>query len=615
MCGIVGYVGKREARAVVLDGLGTLEYRGYDSAGIACVDARFSALQVVKSVGPLVQLREKVGTSLAASVVGVGHTRWATHGVASELNAHPHLNADDTIAVVHNGIIENFAEQKARLEKLGIQFRSDTDTEVIAHLFGVLLAESNDIRVALHALSQQLRGAFACVILARQFPEKLFFLRCRSPLCVGHGDGEYLVASDVAALGHVASSVLFLPDESYGWIDTQRTELFSFSNTPLPMQFQPIAAGWGAASRGQFEHFMLKEMFEQKRVIYDTVSYCRQLSDEAWRRSGFARRLDGAGPKRVRFIACGTSANAAEVASYAFAQVCGLETRVDLASEFRTRPFFSDGQEIICFLSQSGETADTLEAMRMVKAAGVATAAIVNVPASSMVREADGVLLTQAQREVAVASTKSFTAQVALLFWVAHKMAFESGKISEQQLRHAESELLIAAEVLDDAMRQNEQKLVSSMVPRYGALKQFIFLGRQVSYPFAREAALKLKEIVYAFVDCYPAGELKHGPLALVDSSVPVFLFSLLDDVVYSKLVFNAHEVKARSGHLVVFAFEGQEELLRLADEAFVLPKVHPLLAPLAMTGLMQLFVYHAARTLGRPIDKPRNLAKSVTVE
>lgn len=614
MCGIVGYIGKRQAQAIVLSGLRRLEYRGYDSAGFACIEETTGKLCWTKAAGPLSKLEERLVQDSFKGHIGMGHTRWATHGVPTEVNAHPHFNPDKTIAVIHNGIVENFAEQKKRLQALGYSFYSDTDTEVIACLFDELLKSGLDARTALFRLARTIEGAFACVLIAEQFPNELFLLRKRSPLCIGFGDGENFVASDPAAFCDQISQVLFMPDATCALVSATDVALFDFAGNPVSGTPQPFDLRWCDVAQGNFAHFMLKEMFEQKRVIQDTVSYCKNITDAEWKRSGFSIR-SGYEPEQLHFVACGTSAHAAEIAACFFEDRCLIPTAVSLASEFRYQRFFPCIGDVYCFLSQSGETADTLEALRLVRAYGMHTTSIVNVPMSSMVRETDGVLFTQAQREVAVASTKSFTAQLALLFWIAHKVALEQGHISPEALAHAENELLVVAEVLEDTMRRYEAALETTIAKRYAAYEKFIFLGRSLSYPFAQEAALKLKEIAYLFVDCYPAGELKHGPIALVEPSVPVFIFSLLDDTVYPKLVSNAQEVKARSGHLVVFCCEGQDELIALADEVFIFPRVHPLLVPLAMTGVMQLFVYHVARVLGRPIDKPRNLAKSVTVE
>ncbi|MBN2267086.1 MAG: glutamine--fructose-6-phosphate transaminase (isomerizing) [Candidatus Babeliaceae bacterium] len=613
MCGIVGYLGRGSARNAVLEGLRQLEYRGYDSAGFVCFCHQTSRLRWVKAVGPFSELERRCQTDPFDGVVGIGHTRWATHGAATEENAHPHFNTEKSIAVVHNGIIENFSEHRYRLSAGGCSFSSETDTEVIAHLFGEALSRyPGDLNKALRLLASQLEGAFACVLMSSYFPDKLFLLRRRSPLCVGVGEDAFFVASDPLAFAEKTARVVFLPDESCAVVSVREgLSIFSPNGTVFDVPEQRISSTWHEVARGGFDHFMLKEIYEQKKVVQDTVSYCRSLTKEEWDNGGFAR----SDVERICAIGCGTSAYAASVAAYFFEEIAHLSMSVSLASEFRYKTFFGCQADLFCFLSQSGETADTLEALRLVQKKGFSATALVNVPTSSMVREADGVLLTQARREVAVASTKSFTAQVALLYWVAHRMAVHRGLLDRKMLLRAEDDLLLAAEVLEEAMIRYEPEIALRLSSYYAAYEKFIFLGRGQGFAFAGEAALKYKEIVYAFVDCYPAGELKHGPIALIDERTPVCIFSTLDSVVYRKLLVNAQEVKARGGHLLVFCFAEQEELLSLADEAFVFPRVAPLLASIAMVGVMQLLVYHCAVKLNRPVDKPRNLAKSVTVE
>lgn len=614
MCSVVGYVGDKSSRAYVVEGLERLEYRGYDSAGFVCFDKKNGQLQYLKTTGGVENLVAKMDKMAIDGTIGLGHTRWATHGTSTELNAHPHFNADTTISVVHNGIIENYADLKEHFQGAGHLFYSDTDTEVIAHVLEDTYGITQALCPMVVATVHQLKGAYAFVALLQQYPDTLIAVRKSSPLCIGIGNGEMFVASDALAFADHTQQVLFLPDESFALVRKEGIELYDFSGKKLHQTIQTIDFCVDRCSKDDFEHYMLKEMYEQKRVIHDTVTYCRTMSQDTWSRCG----LDGnviSDLKQCTFLACGTSAHAAEIATFFFEQIALVRADVALSSEFRHRHFFVDEHALYCGVSQSGETADTLEALRMIHTTVLPTLAITNVPSSTMVRESQGFLLTQAKKEVAVASTKSFTAQVALLFWLAHRVALQKNIISEKALRSAEQDMLVAAEILENCMERYKFEIMHQHAPYYAQFKNFVFLGRSISYPFAKEAALKLKEIAYCFVDCYPAGELKHGPIALIDESVPVFIFSVLDEQVYKKLTAAAQEVKARRGHLVVFAFEGQKELIDLADTVFIIPKVNPLLAPLAMTGLMQLFCYHIAHVLGRPIDKPRNLAKSVTVE
>lgn len=614
MCSVVGYVGDKSSRLYVIEGLTRLEYRGYDSVGFVCFDKKNGQLQYLKTTGGVENLVAKMDKMSIDGTIGLGHTRWATHGASTELNAHPHFNADKTISLVHNGIIENYADLKEQLRLKGHLFYSDTDTEVIAHVLEEEYSITQALCKVVLATVHQLKGAYAFAALFQQYPDTLIAVRKSSPLCIGIGDGEMFVASDAVAFAGNAKQVLFLPDESIALIKKDSIELFDFSGQKLLQKITSLDVSWGNCTKEGFEHYMLKEMYEQKRVIHDTVAYCRTIGQQTWSLCGLDESVISE-LKSLTFLACGTSAHAAQIASFFFEQTALVSSTVELASEFRHRHFFVEENSLYCGVSQSGETADTLEALRMVHGSSISTLAITNVSSSTMVREAHGFLLTQAKKEVAVASTKSFTAQVALLFWLAHRVALQKNLISEKALRAAEQDLLVVAEVLENSMERYKLEIVQRHAPYYAQFKNFIFLGRSISYPFACEAALKLKEIAYCFVDCYPAGELKHGPIALIDATVPVFIFSVLDEPVYKKLLSAAQEVKARRGHLVVFAFEGQKELIDLADTVFIISKVNPLLAPLAMTGLMQLFFYHIAHVLGRPIDKPRNLAKSVTVE
>lgn len=614
MCSVVGYVGEKSSRSYIFEGLARLEYRGYDSAGFVCFDEEHRRFCYAKAVGGVENLVAKLAATPIDGSIGLGHTRWATHGVSTELNAHPHFTTEKTVFLVHNGIVENYAELKEELRSCGHNFYSETDTEVIAHVVQQELEGECTLVAALVATVARLRGAYAFAALLQKHPNSIVAVRKSSPLCIGVGVNEMFVASDPVAFLEHTNRVLFLPDQSFALVTKEGVALYDFLGNELPQQLQELDVKLDRCSKEGFEHYMLKEIYEQKRVIRDTVTYCAALREQAGMPAGLDAALL-ARLEKVIFFACGSSANAAEIAGFSFEQVAGLSVSVALASECKHRLLCRGRNMLYCAVSQSGETADTLEVLRMVHAAHLPTLAVTNVASSTMVREASGFLLTQANKEVAVASTKAFTAQVALLFWLAHRIAWEKKSISEQALQDAEQDLLVASQVLEQCMDRYAQEMRERHAPFYAQFQHFIFLGRQISYPFAREAALKLKEVAYCFVDCYPAGELKHGPIALIDATTPVFIFSVLDDAVYKKIVSAAQEVKARRGYLVVFAFEGQHELIGLADTAFVIPKVNPLLGPVAMTGLMQLFVYHVAHVLGRPIDKPRNLAKSVTVE
>jgi len=597
-----------------MEGLKRLEYRGYDSAGFAVIDPTSNRILSQKAEGRLSNLADKLETNNIDGCIGIGHTRWATHGASSVLNAHPHFDCHRTIALVHNGIIENHHELKDQLQKTGHIFESQTDTEVIAHLLEQSLASHATLKSVMVDAVNQLHGAYAFLAIFAQFPDQLIMVRRRSPLCIGLGNGEMFAASDLLAFAGRSSQVLFMPDESFAILHNDAIELYDFAGNALPQVVQQVVADWSDSGTSGHAHYMLKEIYEQKSVISKTVSSLQDLREGIWDQLDvtpeYIQKLD-----KINMVACGTSWHAARIAQFFFENICMIPTSVYLASEFKHMPFFPQSNSMYLAISQSGETADTLEALRLINSMNLHTVALTNVPSSTLVREAKGFMLTQAGREVAVASTKAFSAQLTALYWLAHRVALEKGIIGAREMQQAQDDLLIAAEVLENTIENYKYDIMTTLASRYAKYTKAIFLGRHISYPFAMEAALKLKEITYIFSQCYPAGELKHGPLALVDQNIPIFVFSVLDQVVYQKIVSNAQEAKARGGHLVVFAFDGQKELCDLADQVFVIPKIKPLLAPLAMTGIMQFFAYSVANHLNLPIDKPRNLAKSVTVE
>lgn len=614
MCSVVGYVGKNYCREYVVEGLRRLEYRGYDSSGFACLNPFDNRVLYARAVGQLGNLLKKIEATPIDGNIGIGHTRWSTHGQSTQENAHPQFDCHKTISIVHNGIIENHQEYRNQLKEAGHIFYSDTDSEIIAHLFEALLISHQTYKAAIVDLVNRLEGAYAFIAILQEHPDHMVLVRKRNPLCVGIGDDEMFVASDSLAFADRTKKVLFLPDESFALVKKNMIELYDFSGKPLPVTIQTITNEWAAHEKNGFEHFMLKEIYEQKTAIHATVEFLKTLNAHIWDHIGLTLE-QVKNLKAVHMIACGTSWHSAKIAQFFFEQICMIPVQVHLASEFRYMNFFPEKNALYILISQSGETADTLEALRLISEMQLPTLALTNVASSSLVREADGFLLTQAGQEVAVASTKAFSTQVAALFWFANRLALERGYISKQHFELAQEEMLIAGEVLETCIENNKMAISQTHAKKYATYKKCIFLGRHISYPFAMEAALKLKEIAYIFAESYPAGELKHGPLALVDQDTPIFLFSHKDPIIYQKLLSNAQEVKARKGQLIVFAFEGQKELIALADLYFIIPKVNPLLGPLAMTGLMQFFVYSIACELGCPIDKPRNLAKSVTVE
>jgi len=637
MCGIISYVGKKPCRQFLLDGLTRMEYRGYDSAGIACIDANHKHISFQKEAGGVALLKKLIANNSFDGNVGIGHTRWATTGIVDQNNAHPHFNCDKSIAIVHNGIVEGYEDIKVALEKKGHEFVSSTDTETIAHLFSDMLNDAQgDVKQAVMSLLKKLKGAFGLIIMIEKFPDQLVVVRRRSPLVVGLGEHEMFVASDLLAFSDKTSKVSFIPDDSFAIVKADSIEIFDAQGKRLPLKTQIVDQTFADIGKQGFEHYMLKEIYEQKRAISRTISFFKiigtqtssiqhdensgssiitsEYNSSIWHQLGWNAK-DVKKLKHLSLVAAGTSWHAARIAQFYFEKICKIPTRVYLASEFYMMPFFKEEESSFIFISQSGETADTLQALRLVNNNDQHTIALTNCASSSIVREADGFLPMQAGPEISVASTKAFSSQLASLYWLAHRIALEKGKISVQQMYESEEDLFVTAEILETMIETYKLKITQGLANKYAQYSRFIFLGRHISYPFAMEVALKLKEISYIFSQCYPAGELKHGPIALIDRQTPVMLFSTVDDDVYWKILSNAQEVKARNGHLIVFAFEGQKELINLADTVFVIPRVKPLLGPLAMTGIAQYLVYQITRELNRPIDKPRNLAKSVTVE
>jgi len=638
MCGIIAYVGSKPCRKTVMDGLFRLEYRGYDSAGYVCINNKHKHFSYHKEAGGLCPIRRLSENTTSDGTIGMGHTRWATHGIVDLANTHPHFNCSNNVAVMHNGIIEDYEKLRTELLKHNHTFTSLTDTEIVAHLYSSLLDEHNDLKIATIKLTSILKGAYGLVFLLEEYPDTLIVVRHRSPMVIGIGDNEHFIASDFVAFSDKTDTVVFIPDETFGIITKDSIELFSFDGSPQPYLTQKIDQSYKVVGKQHFEHYMLKEIYEQKKAINKTILFCRKLGGHhensfddnpeihkgqhslinyntvIWKQLGLTpeqvKKL-----KYINIIGAGTSWHAGRIAQFFFEMICHLPTRVYLASEFCYMPFFVEEDSLYIMISQSGETADTLLALQLINKNNGHTIAITNVPSSSMVRQAGGFIPMQAGPEISVASTKAFSTQLATLYWLANRMALEQGKITTTQMEKAEDDLFVTSEILETTIEIYKQEITQTLAPKYAAYNRFIFLGRHISYPFALESALKLKEISYIFSQCYPAGELKHGPIALIDETLPVIILSIIDDTIYPKLVSNAQSVKARNGHLVVFAFEGQDELINLANTAFILPKVTPLLGPLAMTGLMQFFVYQITRQLGLPIDKPRNLAKSVTVE
>jgi glutamine---fructose-6-phosphate transaminase (isomerizing) len=611
MCGVVGFVGCKSVQKTVLAGLSALEYRGYDSTGFACINKE-SKLQIKKVVGSLHNLIQVLNSETIDGMIGIGHTRWATHGMANLENAHPHIDCTESIAVVHNGIIENHQDIKKKLEQKGHIFSSESDSEVIVHLAETLIRSGLSAKVVLQKMSETLQGTYAYVILSEQFSNQLLIARNRSPLCLAIGKDGIFVASDPLAFPEQVDKMLFLPDKSYAVVTCNEYKIFDFAGNLLDVPIQKADKLVGVSGKGDYEHYMLKEIYEQKQAILRTL-YEYKSGQTIQERLGLSTQVIK-DLEEITIVGCGTSFHAGLIGQFFLESIAQVSTTVQLGSEFRHKTFLPREKSICIAISQSGQTADTLEAVEMIKQHKVPVIALTNVAQSSLVRESNGLLVTQAGPEIAVASTKAFSTQVATLYWLAHQIALVKGLIDNTSILQAEQDLEAVANMVEANIAVHKDAIVADL-DLYVSFKNYIFLGRHVTYPFALEAALKLKEISYIFSQAYSAGELKHGPLALVDVTVPVILFSHTDESVYKKIVANAQEVKARKGFLIVFACKGQNELLELADKSFIMQTGPALLSSLAMTGVMQFFCYILAKKLGRSIDKPRNLAKSVTVE
>jgi glucosamine--fructose-6-phosphate aminotransferase (isomerizing) len=613
MCGIVGYVGSREAVPIILEGLRRLEYRGYDSAGVAVVNN--GDLLRRRAVGKLCNLEESLKTEPLAGAFGVGHTRWATHGRPSEENAHPHVDCTGSLVVVHNGIIENYLPLKARLQKEGHRFATQTDTEVVAHL--VESHFKGSLEEAARAALEELEGIYALVLLHKDDPQKLVAARQGPPLVVGLADGERFLASDIPALLPYTRDFVFLNDGDV--VTVTPSELTIRDATGSKVERAPQRISWDPvqAEKGGYRHFMLKEIHEQPRAVRDTLLgrigldegevHLQELGDAA----GELKRA-----KRVMLLACGTSWHAALVGKFLLEQVARVPAEVDYGSEFRYRDPIVGPKTLAVAISQSGETADTLAAFRESKKLGALGIAICNVQGSMLTREAEGTLLTHAGPEIGVASTKAFTAQLAALALLALHLGRLRGTLTSERCRELLQGLARVPHLMEDALRASGRldEVSRSVVNA----SDFLFLGRGIHYPIALEGALKMKEISYIHAEGYPAGEMKHGPIALIDEKMPVVALCPPGRT-YEKMLSNVQEVKARGGRVVAITAQGDTQIRDIldleSDLVFDVPAVDEVWAPLVTVIPLQLLAYHVAVRAGRDVDQPRNLAKSVTVE
>jgi glucosamine--fructose-6-phosphate aminotransferase (isomerizing) len=609
MCGIVGYIGTQDAVPLLLEGLKRLEYRGYDSAGVAVLHN--GKIDVRRSVGKLVNLEKALKGNVLSGVAGIGHTRWATHGKPSEQNAHPHRSG--VLALVHNGIIENYVALKALLQKDGFRFESETDTEVVAHLIARSVKAGLGLEAAVRAATREIHGSYAIAVLCENDPSTLVVARCGCPLVIGICDHGAFVASDVTALLAHLRDVVFLEDDEIAVLSSRGIVVKDADAKPVNRSATKITWDATAAEKGGYPHYMLKEIHEQPQTILDTMRgrYSYEHGEADLPDIGLtSAQLADTG--RIWIVGCGTSWHAGLVGKYLIEEMVKAPVLVDIGSEFRYRNPLLQKDDLFLAISQSGETADTLAASREAKRQGARVVAICNVVGSSLAREADGVLYTRAGPEIGVASTKAFTAQLTALYLLAlhlgrvrRAIAPEDGKVWLDRF--------VTLPTHVKHLLGREAELVS-MAKRYHTKRHFLYLGRGINYPIALEGSLKLKEISYIHAEGYPAGEMKHGPIALIDKDMPVVVLAPRDRL-YEKTVSNLMEVKARGAPVIAFVTEGERELGKIADAVFTVPDVHPLLTPVLFTVPLQLLAYHIAVLRGTDVDQPRNLAKSVTVE
>ena len=611
MCGIIGYIGTRPARDIIINGLKRLEYRGYDSAGMALVG---DETRVFKCAGRVKDLEELVNKSGYNSTVGMGHTRWATHGEPNELNAHPQVSFKGNFIVVHNGIIENYLRLKKHLESRGIVFTSQTDTEVLANLIEHLYLEGDlNAEQAITLALNRVEGAYGLVIICTKEPDKLFAAKKGSPLVIGVGEGENFIASDATPIVEYTKRVIYLNDDDLAIIRKDELILKTIRTSHIQPEVKEIDLKIGEIDKEGFEHFMLKEIFEQPRAIHDTFRG-RVLPDYTGvMLGGLHGVLDSvAQAERIIIIACGTSWHAGLLGEYLFEEYTRIPVEVEYASEFRYRnPVIKKG-DIVIAISQSGETADTLAAVKIAKEHGARVIGVCNVVGSSIPRETDAGVYTHAGPEIGVASTKAFTTQVTVLAMMAFAIGHLKGTISDAVYKELITELVAIPGKIEKTLEVNEKALELAKV--FQTTHNALYLGRGYLFPVALEGALKLKEISYIHAEGYPAAEMKHGPIALIDENMPVVVVATKDDT-YEKIVSNIQEIKARKGNVIAIVTEGDEIIKKMADYVLEVPETIPALSGLLAVVPLQLLSYHMAVLRGCNVDQPRNLAKSVTVE
>ncbi len=609
MCGIIGCLGSKNTVSLLVEGLKKLEYRGYDSAGIAVL--RDGMIERRRVKGKIRLLEEHLGENPLEGAYGIAHTRWATHGRPSEENAHPHVDCTGTLAIVHNGIIENHWSLKEGLIKAGHVFRTETDTEVLVHLIESRFEGS--LEAAVRAAVREAEGSYAIACISSRDPEKIVIARNGPPAVVGIGEGEFLISSDINPLLEHTKNVIFLEDGEIAVLRTSGVEVFDAAGAPLVKKVETLSWSPSMIEKRGYDHFMVKEIFEQPEVVRDTVKgrlsfdTGRVFLDDAGITESVMKGLS-----KIVLLACGTSYHAGLLAKYWLETLARVPVEIEYASEFRSRDFVLDGETLVMAISQSGETADTLSALRLAKGRSRAVLAVTNSLNSSMAREADGVLFTHAGPEIGVAATKTFVAQMTALVLFAMAVGQANGVLGTEESLSLTRDLQRIPHQMEKIL--GRASVLAEVAGRHLACEHYLFLGRWISFPIALEGALKLKEISYTHAEGYAAGEMKHGPIALIDEGMTT-LAVIPRDRVYEKIVSNVEEVRARGGRILAVAFEGDDKALRLADEVLPVPETHALLSPFLTILPLQLFAYYSAAAKGFDVDQPRNLAKSVTVE
>jgi len=611
MCGIVGYIGDKQAYPILINGLKRLEYRGYDSAGISLLNKE---VKIFKKKGKVSDLEAFVSNEDISGTIGIGHTRWATHGEPNDINSHPHSSMNGKFVIIHNGIIENYSRLKSKLQDRGFTFQTDTDTEVLANLIEYIYTKGNvSAEIAVRLALSKVVGAYGLAIMCIDEPDKLIAARKGSPLVIGVGEGEYFIASDATPIVEHTKSVIYLNDDDVAILGKDGLTLKTIKNDQLIPKVQHVDLDIGEIEKNGFDHFMLKEIFEQPRSILDTFRGRVSVEKNEIHLGGLYQVLPKLiDAKRIIIIGCGTSWHAGMVGEYLFEDLARIPVEVEYASEFRYRNPIINEDDVIIAISQSGETADTLAAIRLAKKAGATVIGICNVVGSSIPRETDAGVYTHAGAEIGVASTKAFTAQVTVLTMMAMMLGYERKHISEEDYTKLIQELNDIPAKIEKILTNNDKFLEVSNL--YKDATNFLYLGRGYLFPVALEGALKLKEISYIHAEGYPAAEMKHGPIALIDEKMPVVVIATKDKS-YEKIVSNIQEVKARKGIVIAVVNEGDTIISKMADHVLEIPESREELSALLTVVPLQLLSYHIAVLRSCNVDQPRNLAKSVTVE